>query len=143
MAIFFNTAPGHGFNPSYTANIANAELTHTASVAAQSILQVPVGRVWCGTVTISCSIAVAASNVNEGIALGVVQFAGQSILRCRAVAGASVASDVQGSQGHNTITVPNVFLAGAPGATALVAWTTITGSGDGEVNYMATGMFIQ
>lgn len=128
------------------ANILNGELNVTANTGSTTIVTVPAGRTWVGSVSFSSSVGVSAASTVSGFATGTLTTAGvgvtppaAEIARCTARAGANAATGTVGSQGSNALTIPKVtVIAPAGNSVSIQASASITGS-FGEVCIAAVG----
>lgn len=127
------------------ANVLVGFQSFTATTAATTVLTVPAGRTWVGTVGVACSVANAAANATAGVSRAVVTTAGAgatpaagTILAVEAKCGANAATGTVGSQ--NAVRQALTFTVVAPGGNAVTIQcaTTVTGTA-GVVDVTATG----
>lgn len=142
MSVFYQAPPGVGFPQSHIQNISNTLISLSGNASGTPFLTIPAGRIWNGSLTIECAIALNAGATNVGIALGTVQAVGLgTFARCAAYAGGSGGSGTEGAQAANSITIPSIWVAGGNGVVVTVS-ATIAGA-VGEATFMANGMFVQ
>lgn len=137
-----------GAVPSATVTPANVLVgfqSFTATTAATTVLTVPAGRTWVGTLNISASVTNAAVNAVQGQARAVVTTAGAgvtpaagTIAAVEARAGANAATGTVGTQGNAHINVNAVVVAPAGNAVQIQVTTTIAGTA-GVVDISANG----
>lgn len=127
------------------ANVLVGTLSHTATTAAATIITIPAGRTWVGTIGISADIGANAASTTAGQALGLIATAGTgvtpaagTVLPCEARAGANAATGTSGTQGSNSVTIPITVIAPAGNSVTLTGASTIAGS-NGRVDYVASG----
>lgn len=127
------------------ATITDGFQTFAATTGATTVVAVPAGRTWNGTITITCACQNAGANAATAQATGVVSTAGAGVtpaagnyIRCDALAGANVAAGTVGDSGDNFTSVPFTVVAPAGNPVQIQAAATITGSG-GQVSVSAIG----
>lgn len=132
MTSYAPPVPTIDINP---ANILAGFQTFGASGGPTTIITVPAGRTWVGTISASASTDEVAAGAIAGQALMVVTTAGAgvvpaagTILACQALAGANAATGLSGTQGANT-TGPIPFTIVAPAGNAVTVQATFTGTG--------------
>lgn len=120
-------------------------LSHTASAGPSTLLTVPAGRTWIGTLAVAVAVDNAGANAVEGRARAVIATAGTgvvpaagTIFACEAKAGANVLGGTVGSQGNNKLEVRAVVQAPAGNAVTLTLTSTIAGTA-GVVDASAIG----
>lgn len=126
------------------ANILNGTLDLTASGGPTTILTVPAGRTWKGTVYVSCSISVAGGSATNGSAAGFLSTSGAGAvpsgtfagISCKA--GANVATGTAGSEGGNFGAFDCVIVAPPGNSVSLQGSATVVGT-QGEVYFSAIG----
>lgn len=130
------------------ADVLDGFQTFAATGGPTTVITVPQGRTWSGTVTISCATQNAGANAVTGQATGVVSTAGAGVtpvagnyLRCDALAGANVAAGTVGDSGDNFLSSPFVVVAPVANAVTVQATATIAGSG-GQVSVSAIGNLV-
>lgn len=132
------------------ANILVGTLSHTATTAAATLITVPQGRTWVGTVTLGCAIANPGGSSTAGQARGVIATAGTNVtpaagtvLAREAKAGANVATGTVGSQAAVTGSIELVVVAPAGNAVTLTLASTVSaGSTVGVVDAAAAGQLV-
>ena len=119
--------------------------TFAATAAATTVITVPAGRTWTGTIAISCACQNAGANAATAQATGIVSTAGAGVLpaagnylRCDALAGANVAAGTVGDSGDNFLSSPFTVVAPLGNAVTVQAAATVAGSG-GQVSVSAIG----
>lgn len=116
------------------ANILTGTFNVLATTAATTVITVPAGRTWVGTVAISCACATAAAGTTAGQARAVVTTAGTgvtpagTVVACDARNGANAATGTVGSQAANSLSVPLTVIAPAGNSVTVQAASTIAGS---------------
>ena len=110
-------------------------LSHTSTTGATTLLTVPAGRTWAGTVTIVAAVAKDAAATTTAQARAVIATAGTgvvpaagTILACEAKAGANAVGGVTGSQGGNSIAARVVVRAPVGNAVTLTLVSTVAGT---------------
>lgn len=131
------------------ANILAGQLSHTATTAATTILTVPAGRTWVGTLTISCAVQSPAANATTSSARGAIATAGVGVtpaagtyLACEAKNGANAATGTVGTQAAQTVFIPFIVIAPGGNSVTITGTTTIVGGGTGVVDYAAAGQLL-
>lgn len=127
------------------ADILDGLQTFAATTAATTVITVPAGRTWVGTIAISCACSNAGANAVAAVATGVVSTAGAGVipaagsyLRCDAQAGANVAAGTVGDSGDNFLSSPFQVVAPVGNAVQVQATATIAGTA-GQVSVSAIG----
>lgn len=127
------------------ANVLSGFQTFAATTAATTVITIPAGRTWRGTVSISVACQNAGANAATAQATGLVTTAGAGVIpaagsyfRCDALAGANVAAGTVGDSGDNFLSSPFTVVAPAANPVTIQATATVTGSG-GQVSVTATG----
>ncbi len=119
----------------------------TATTSAATLITIPPGRTWVGTVTISCSSTASAGSAVTGSAVGTVQTASTgavlppvgNILGCVAQAAANAATGLSGSGSSNTVSAVVTVVSPVGSTTKLTTTVTISGS-SGQVMSSANGV---
>jgi hypothetical protein len=131
--------------PTAAADILSGFQTFAATTAATTVITVPAGRTWVGTVSVSVACQNAGANAATAQATGVVSVAGAGVtpaagnyFRCDALAGANVAAGTVGDSGDNFLSSPFAVVAPVGNSVTVQAAATITGSG-GQVSASAIG----
>lgn len=131
--------------PTAAANILNGTQIFTATTGATTLITVPAGRTWVGSVIVSAVAQNAAANAVLGEARATVSVAGAgaapaagTLFELGALAGANVAAGLVGSQGANSGTVSAIIVAPAGNAVTMQAAAVITGT-SGRVAVSAIG----
>jgi hypothetical protein len=137
--------PGGRTSTISAADILAGFQTFAATTAATTVITVPAGRTWVGTVSISVACSNAGANAVAAVATGLVTTAGAgatpaagSYLRCDAQAGANVAAGTVGDSGDNFLSSPFILVAPTGNAVTLQATATIAGTA-GQVSVTAVG----
>lgn len=119
--------------------------TFAATTGATTVIQVPAGRTWQGTVAVNCAAAEAGAGAVQAQATCVLTTAGAgvtpaagTIARVSAYAGANVAGGTVGSDASTSQAIPLTIVAPAANAVQLQAATTQAGTVS-EVNVTAAG----
>lgn len=130
------------------ANVLTGRVATTATTAATTIVTVPAGRTWVGTVGASVSCAVTAATATEGRASAVISTAGTGVtpaagvyLGVDAVAGANAATGTTGNGAANYGSAPLAVVAPAGNAVTIQVATTNTGT-VARVDAFASGMLV-
>lgn len=125
------------------ANILNGFLTFAATTAATTLITVPAGRTWTGTVAVSCAASTTAAATAAGQARAVVSVAGVgvtpaagTVLAVEAKAAANAATGTSGDSAANSLSAPLVVVAPAGNAVTVQVATTVT---TGTVDAAASG----
>lgn len=130
------------------ANVLDGFQTFGATTAATTIITIPQGRTWVGTITVSCSCLNIAAQAGNAQALGVVTVAGVgvtppagSVFAVQALAAANAAGGTVGSQGMNTGATPLTVI--APAGNAVTIQIAATGGGSSmRVDCSAIGVLL-
>ena len=129
-----------------SSDILNGHQAFTSTTGATTLITVPAGRSWRGSLHIVCDVAVAAASATAGQALGTITTAGTGVnpaagtyLTCEARAGANAATGAVGSQGHNSVSVDD-FIVVAPAGNAVTIQAASTNAGtSSRVSFSAIG----
>jgi hypothetical protein len=143
--------PGPAGNPFAgleASNILDGFQSVTATTAATTILTVPIGGIWVGTITIQCGVTVTGAVTTTGNAQCILSVSGAgatpaagNYFQCNALAGANVVAGVTGTQGDVYLSSPFTIAAG--GVAALLQSTvSITGATTGVSNVSAIGTLV-
>lgn len=131
----------------YAAPVAGFQ-TFATTTPATTVLTIPAGRIFSGTVAINCSCTNAGAATNAAQATGVVSISGTGAVpaagnywRCDALAGANVTAGTVGDDGNNNATFPNVVIQ-AGSANALIQLTTTNVGTNSQVSASAYGVII-
>jgi len=131
-----------------TANILAGYQTFSATTAATTVITIPQGRIWQGTICISTAVTIPAAGTSTGQALVVVSLSGAgstpapgNIGGNESWAGANAAGGLSGTQGMNGIAIPITIQAGS-GAACLVQATTTQVGANNRVDVTAAGVLI-
>ena len=124
------------------ANILDGFQAFTATAAATTIITVPAGRTWVGTVSVSVDCRVDAAATVAGQATGVVSLSGAgstppagNLFQVACRAGAGAAGGTTGSSGENWGATPLTVVAPVGNAVLVQFTPTITGNaGDAAVS---------
>lgn len=142
--VFLSGVPVETVTAAPTAeNLLGGALSHAATTASATLLTVPAGRTWSGTVSIAAAAATAAGSATEGQARAVVSTAGAGAAPSGTVAAAearsapNAATGTVGNAGSTTVTVPVVVVAPAGNPVTLMLTSTIT---NGVVDVTAHGV---
>lgn len=127
------------------ADIVDGLQTFAATGGPTTVVTVPAGRTWVGTIAISCACSNAGANAVAAVATGVVSVAGAgaspaagNYLRCDAQAGANVAAGTVGDSGDNFLSSPFTVQAAVGTPATIQATATIAGTA-GQVSVSAIG----
>lgn len=131
---------------STTANILAGYQTFTSTTAATTLITVPQGRTWVGTVGASCSAQEAAAGTVAAQARAVITTAGTNVtpaagtyLAVEAKVGANAAGGTVGAQGNNAAWIPLVVVAPAGNSVTVQVASTNAGTAS-VVDAFASGM---
>lgn len=120
--------------------------TFAATAGATTVVTVPAGDTWVGTVSLSCACVEAAAGAVQASALGVVSVAGAgatppagNLFAVQAVAGANAATGLTGTSDSTFGSIPLVVVAPAANAVTVQVTVTITGT-SGRVDCTAAGL---
>lgn len=127
------------------ANILDGTQTFTSTTAATTIITVPAGRIWIGSVVVSCAAQNAAANAVVGEARGTISIAGTgatpaagTLFEVECLVGANAVAGTVGGGTANRGIVRAVVIAPAGNAVTIQLAATITGTG-GRVSASAIG----
>lgn len=127
------------------ANVLVGYQTFTATTGATTLITVPAGRTWVGTVGVACAVTTTAGSSTAGQARAVVTVAGAgvtpaagTIMAAEAKSGANAVTGLVGTQGHRSASLPFTVVAPGGNAVTIQVTTTITGTA-GVVDSTATG----
>lgn len=130
----------------WAGDIAVGFLVETATTGATTLLTVPQGRTWIGTVSVMCAVNNAAANTAAGVASAVIATAGTgvtpaaaTVAECVALAGANLAGGTVGDSGSSYMSVPLVVRAPTTNVVTLTLATFVSGSG-GDICVTASGV---
>jgi len=138
---------GVGVTPAVptAANILDGQRTDVATTAAATLITVPAGRTWIGTVAISCVATEAAAGAAVAFADGVLTTAGAgvtpaagAVFEVQALAAANAATGTVGSQSAVFGSIRLVVVAPGGNAVTVQAASTISG-GSSKVAFSAIG----
>lgn len=132
--------------PILPANILTGFQVFTSTTAATTVITVPAGRTWVGTVLVSCGVQNAAALASAGEARGTVSVAGGgatpaagTLFEIECVVGANAAAGTVGDGDNNSGSLPFVIAAPAANAVTVQLASVVTGSG-GRVSAAAAGL---
>lgn len=127
------------------ANILIGFINTTASGGPTTVITIPAGRTWVGSVTVQCVCYNAAAVTSAAVATGVVTTAGTGVvpaaasyLRCDAVVGADAVGGLDGDQSEAFNTAEMYVVAPAGNSVTVAITSTVTGTG--RVNCTASGL---
>lgn len=117
------------------ANVLNGVLEVFATTAATTVITIPAGRTWVGTVGAAVAVGNAATNAAAGACsasittagTGVTPTAGQ-VMGVYSYCGATGATSVAGTNGSNRMSMPLVVVAPAGNTVTVRAAVTCTGA---------------
>lgn len=127
------------------ANIRHGYLSFAATAAATTLVTVPAGRTWTGTLAVACATTTTAASVTAGVARAVVSVAGAgaipagTVFAVEARAAANAATGTAGDSGNSTLDCPLTVAAPAGNAVTIQVAATIT---NGVVDVTATGALV-
>jgi hypothetical protein len=127
------------------ANIRHGYLSFAATTSATTLVTVPAGRTWTGTLAVACATATAAASATAGVARAVVSVAGVgalpsgTVLAVEARAAANAATGTAGDSGNSTLECPLVVAAPAGNDVTIQVAATVT---NGVVDVTATGALV-
>ena len=117
----------------------------SATTANTTVVTIPAGRTWVGTVSVECACQEAAAGTVTAQATGIITTAGTGVTpaagtygRCDALAGANAATGTVGTDATATLQFPLTVVAPGGNAVQIQASATIAGTG-GQVNVTASG----
>jgi hypothetical protein len=117
------------------ANILDGYLTFAATTAATTLITIPAGRIWVGTIGASCSCAETAAAVNTAVARAVFTTAGAGVTPAAgtyfvvdARAGQNAATGTAGTSSANYGSIPFVVIAPAGNAVTIQVASSNQGS---------------
>lgn len=117
------------------ANILDGFQSVTATTGATTLITVPAGRAWSGTISINVGVTVTAASTVTGNMQCVVSVSGAgaiptagSYFQCNAVAGANAATGLTGSEAADSLG-PIPFTVVAPAGNAVLVQSTVTLAG--------------
>jgi hypothetical protein len=120
------------------ANILDGRLLFVATTAATTLITIPAGRTWIGTIGASTSVAVAGASAVAGEATGIFTTAGAgvtpaagAIFGVHCLVGANVVGGTVGSDGSDAASTRVVVI--APGANAVTIQVASTNTGTSSV----------
>jgi len=130
------------------ANILVGFQSFTSTTGATTVITVPAGRTWQGTVAVSCACQTVAATATAGQARAVISVAGAgatpaagTVGACEAKNGANAATGTVGTQAANSVTFPLVVIAPGGNAVTVQVATTIAGTA-GVVDVSASGALV-
>ena len=130
------------------ANILVGFQTFAATTGATTVITIPAGRTWQGTIAISCTCQTVAATATAGQARAVISVAGTgvtpaagNVAACEAKNGANAATGTVGTQAANSVTFPLVVIAPGGNSVTVQVTTTIAGTA-GVVDVSATGALV-
>lgn len=131
------------------ADIVSGHQEFTATTAATTVITVPAGRTWVGSIAIACDVALDAAVTTQGRAIATVTTAGAGVTPAagtyfspEARAGANATAGLVGTQGATSLVVPDFYVVAPAGnAVTVQAAATITGTA-GRVSVSAIGRLI-
>lgn len=117
------------------ANVLVGFLSFAATTGATTLLTVPAGRTWVGTIAATCAVGIAAASSTAGQAraafatagTGVTPAAG-TVAACEAKAGANAATGTVGSNGSARLALPLTVVAPAGNSVTVTVATTQAGT---------------
>lgn len=130
-----STSGGTGSGSVTPANILSGFTTFAASGGPATVLTIPAGRIWVGTITLQCAVSEAAAGAVGGVATLTLAQAGNvglpalgTIARCDAVSGANAAGGTTGSESTSTVQIPWTCQAGGGGPMVFNVTAVISGT---------------
>lgn len=130
------------------ADVLGAVATVTATGGPTTLITIPAGRTWVGTVAVNVSAANAAANATAGRALGYISTAGTNVtpaagalIAVDARCGANAATGTVGSQSSNSDRQNVVVIAPAGNDVTLTIQTVVTGTA-GVAQFSAWGRLV-
>lgn len=118
------------------ANVLAGFQSFSVSTAATTVITVPAGRTWVGTLAITCACLEAAAGTAAPQATGIVTTAGVGVtpaagtyLRCDALGGSNLAGGTAGTGGNNAVATPFVVVAPGGNSVTVQAASTCVGTG--------------
>lgn len=131
--------------PTAAADVVAGFQTFAASGGPTTVITVPQGRTWVGTVTVQAASAEAAAGTVGATATGTVTTAGVGVtpaagtyLRADAIAGANAAGGTTGSDASGFASLPMTVVAPGANNVTIQATAAITGT-QGQVSVSAAG----
>ena len=128
------------------ANVLDGFNTTNATQAATTLITVPAGRTWVGTVTINCTAFANAASAVGATGTGIISTAGAGVtpvagnyLRCDASVGGNAAGGTVGDGDANNTTSPMVVAAPAGNSVTIQIASTVAGAA-GQVSASAIGL---
>lgn len=140
---------GTGFSlpttqPATPTNVLDGFQAVTATTGATTLVTVPLGRTWVGTVSMNAGVTVAAASATAGNAQAILSLSGAgstpaagNYFQVNAVAGANAATGLVGSDGNDSLSSPFTVVAGANNV-LIQSTITITGT-SGFINISVIG----
>ena len=117
------------------ANVLVGFQSFAATTAATTLLTVPAGRTWVGTIAATCSVGVAAASSTAGQARAVFATAGTgvtpaagTVAACEAKAGANAAAGLTGTSDTAQMVLPLTVVAPAGNSVTVTVATTQAGT---------------
>lgn len=126
-------------------DVLSGALSHTATTAATTLITVPAGRTWSGTITIAAVATTAAASATAGQARAVITTAGAGVtpagtlLAAEARAAANAATGTSGDSNSTALSAPVVVVAPAGNPVTVQVASTIT---TGVVDVSALGSLV-
>lgn len=131
------------------AGVLVGQLTHTTTTGAATLLTVPAGKTWEGTVAVSATGSKAAAATGNGEVAGVIATAGTGVVptagtvfAVRAYIGAGAVGGLAGAQGSQFGSVPLTVVAPAGNTVTLTLASTLGNVTDGSVDATASGEYV-
>ena len=130
------------------ANVLTGFQSFTSTTAATTVVTIPAGRTWVGTVGVSCAVSIAAASSTAGQARAVVTVAGTgvtpaagTILAAEAKVGANAATGTVGGSESRSATSPFTVIAPAGNSVTIQVASTNAGTAS-VVDCWATGALV-
>ena len=119
---------------------------HTATTGAATLVTIPAGKTFIGTLTVSVAASKAAAATGNGLVSAVIATAGTNvtpaagtIFAVSARIGANAATGVTGTQGNNNGSIPVIVNAPAGNSVTLTLASTLTNTSEGAVDASVFG----
>ena len=130
------------------ANVLAGFQSFTSTTAATTVVTIPAGRTWVGTVGVSCAVGIAAASATAGQARAVVTTAGTgvtpaagTILAAEAKVGANSATGTVGGSGSQSASAAFTVIAPAGNSVTIQVASTNAGTAS-VVDCYATGALV-
>lgn len=140
------TTSGERLANEAAANVLAGFNTFGASTGATTVIIIPAGRTWVGTISVNCSCVEAAAGAVQGQATAIITTAGAGVIpaaatymRVTAFAGANAVGGLSGTSDSNMATLPMTVVAPVGNAVQLQAASSNSGT-QAEVNVSAFGI---